>query len=238
MKFTRLRESVPDWNETVRILMKLLFASALAGCAGGEVAPDRTAGGRYPARWWEPAPEADKPWWEILPQAAGPGEVILSKRNELGLLSNFAATPFELDGVRYASLEGFWQCMKYPEGEDDPRWAVDDWPYTRAEVRALVAFEAHQAGVEAEARMEQMGIDWISYEGERIRFKGSDAPRHLALIERATRAKVAQNPEVERVLRATGDLVLKPDHLQEDDATPAWRYFEIYMRVRAELPPE
>jgi hypothetical protein len=31
------------------------------------------------------------PEWEILLQVAGPVEVILSKRNELGLLSNFAA---------------------------------------------------------------------------------------------------------------------------------------------------
>ena len=42
---------------------------------------------RYPAHWWTPVPEAGKPDWEILPQEAGPGEVILSKRNELGFCS-------------------------------------------------------------------------------------------------------------------------------------------------------
>jgi len=36
--------------------------------------------------------------------------------NELGLLSNFAPTPFVFHGQRYASVEGFWQMMKYPEG--------------------------------------------------------------------------------------------------------------------------
>src|SRR5215470_5488985 len=71
---------------------------------------------RYPAHWWTPVSEIGKPDWEILPQEAGPGEVILSKRNELGLLSNFAATPFKFHGKRYASLEGFWQAMKFPEG--------------------------------------------------------------------------------------------------------------------------
>jgi hypothetical protein len=45
---------------------------------------------RYPAHWWASVSEVGKPDWEILPQTAGPGEVILSKRNELGLLSNFA----------------------------------------------------------------------------------------------------------------------------------------------------
>ncbi len=63
---------------------------------------------RYPAHWWTPVVDPNKPDWEILPQEAGPGEVILSKRNELGLLSNFAPTPFVFHGKRYASLEGFW----------------------------------------------------------------------------------------------------------------------------------
>src|ERR1700734_1507991 len=76
---------------------------------------------QYPAHWFTPVVDPHKPDWEILPQAAKPGEVILSKRNELGILSNFAATPFTLHGVRYASVEGFWQMMLYPEGPDDPR---------------------------------------------------------------------------------------------------------------------
>ncbi|MGH9804312.1 MAG: hypothetical protein ACRD4D_03990, partial [Candidatus Acidiferrales bacterium] len=75
----------------------------------------------YPAHWWAPIPVAEKQWWEILPQEARPGEVIVSKRNELGLLSNFAATPFTFRGKRYASVEGFWQMLLYPEGPDDPR---------------------------------------------------------------------------------------------------------------------
>jgi len=50
--------------------------------------------GHYPAHWWARVEDSQKPAWEVLPQAAQPGEVILSKRNELGILSNFAATPF------------------------------------------------------------------------------------------------------------------------------------------------
>ena len=74
---------------------------------------------KYPAEWWTPCRRRARRDWEILPQDAGPGEVILSKRNELGMLSNFAPTPFEFHGKKYASLEGFWQMMKYPEGPDD-----------------------------------------------------------------------------------------------------------------------
>src|SRR5258708_1080065 len=92
--------------------------------------------GPYPARWWTPIPMDQKASWEILPQAAKPGEVILSKRNELGILSNFAATPFTFRGQRYASVEGFWQMMLYPEGPTDPRATAPgiSWPHTRAEV--------------------------------------------------------------------------------------------------------
>src|SRR5712675_2006699 len=88
---------------------------------------------KYPAAWWTEVPKEGAPKWEIMPQEAGPGEVILSKRNELGLLSNFAATPFTFHGKRYASLEGFWQMMKYPEGANDPRatFAGLQWSYTR-----------------------------------------------------------------------------------------------------------
>ena len=35
------------------------------------------------------------------------------------MLSNFAYTPFELDGVHYESVEGFWQSLKFPEGSGD-----------------------------------------------------------------------------------------------------------------------
>jgi hypothetical protein len=68
--------------------------SLLIGCAASPNAP-------YPARWWTPAPTAGAPAWEILPQEARSGEVILSKRNDLGILSNFAPTPFVYHGVRH-----------------------------------------------------------------------------------------------------------------------------------------
>src|SRR6266568_2119154 len=95
--------------------------------------------GPYPPHWWAPVSKAGAPAWEILPQEAGPGQVILCKRNELGLLSNFAATPFTFRGQRYASVEGFWQMMKYPESAQDPRAKFPGltWAYTREQVAQL-----------------------------------------------------------------------------------------------------
>jgi len=182
-------------------------------------------------------PKQRAPGWEILPQEAVPGEVILSKRHELGLLSNFAATPFEFRGKRYASLEGFWQMMKYPEGPDDPRakHAGLEWEFTRDEVAQMTAFDAKKAGDLASKNMRTMDIDWVTFEGKRIEYRPAEPGEHYRLIVEATREKVRQNPEVQRVLLATGDLVLKPDHHQERDAPAAWRYYEILTDIRRDL---
>jgi predicted NAD-dependent protein-ADP-ribosyltransferase YbiA (DUF1768 family) len=193
---------------------------------------------RYPAHWWAPVDKEGAPGWEILPQEAGTGEVILSKRDpELGLLSNFAATPFEFRGKVYASLEGFWQMMKYPEGPDDPRAKHPGlvWPHTRDEVAQMTAFDAKRAGDVASQNMSQMGIDWVTFEGRQFPYHADEPSDHYRLIVEATREKVRQNPDVERVLLSTGDLVLKPDHRQERDAKAAWRYYDILTEIRREL---
>lgn len=192
---------------------------------------------RYPAHWWKEVPRAEAASWEILPQDAGPGEVILSKRNELGLLSNFAATPFTFHGKKYRSLEGFWQMMKFPEDADDPRAKFPglEWKFTREQVTQLTSFDARHAGDLANANMKKMNITWVSFEGKRFEYKPATPGEHYKLIVEATWEKVRQNPEVKKVLLATGDLVLKPDHHQEPNAPAAWRYYEILTTIRSEL---
>jgi hypothetical protein len=191
----------------------------------------------YPPHWWTPVPHEGAPAWEILPQAAKPGEVVLSKRNELGLLSNFAPTPFTFHRQRYASLEGFWQMMLYPESANDPRATFPglEWKYTRAQVAQMTAFEAKDAGTLAEANMAKMGITWITFEGNRIEYRPMAPGEHYLLIVAATWEKVLQNPEVKRVLLSTGDLVLKPDHLEEPNAPAAWHYYQILTEIRTTL---
>ncbi len=217
----------------------LLVAGGIVCAEGVATAPAKAAicDVGYPANWWAPAPKEGAPQWEILPQEAGPGEVILSKRNELGLLSNFAATPFTFRGKKYASLEGFWQMMKYPEGPDDPRakFAGIEWKYKREEVAQLTAFDAKKAGDLASQNMKKMGIDWVTFEGKQMPYRPAKPGEHHRLIVEATREKVRQNPNVERVLLSTGDLVLKPDHHQAPDSPAAWRYYEILMQIRDEL---
>lgn len=191
----------------------------------------------FPAVWFAPINDPNKPDWEILPQEAKPGEVILSKRNELGILSNFAPTPFVIDGKRYASVEGFWQMMLYPEEPDDER-AKDKrvtWKYTREQVAQMTAFEAKAAGTLAEENMKTLGIDWVTYNGKRFPYRSATPGEHYKLIVAAMRAKVDQNPEVKRILLATGDLILKPDHQGEENPPPEWLYCDIWMKIRLQL---
>jgi predicted NAD-dependent protein-ADP-ribosyltransferase YbiA (DUF1768 family) len=189
----------------------------------------------YPAHWWAPVNDAQKPAWEILPQAAGPGEVILSKRNELGILSNFAATPFTYRGQCYASVEGFWQMMLYPEGSTDPRAKRAAWPHTREDVAQMTAFEAKDAGTAAEEIMRRLGIDWVTFENHRMPYRSPKKGDHYRLIVAAMRAKLEQNAKVREILLATGNLVLRPDHISEPGAPAEWRYFEIWMDLRREI---
>jgi len=219
-----------------RLLLVILCLLACFGCN-----PVKSDLEGYPSVWFAPIDDPDKPAWEILPQEAKAGEVILSKRNELGILSNFAATPFEIDGVRYASVEGFWQMMLYPDicpdCEPDPRLMSKKvtWKYYRFQVEQMTGLDAKSAGTLAEENMKKLGIDWVTYQEKRFPYKSATPGEHYKVIVAAMRAKLEQNPEVKRILLATGDLILKPDHIQEEDAPPEWKYNEIWMQLRSEL---
>jgi len=51
----------------------------------------------------------------------------------------------------------------------------------------------------------------------------------------AMRAKLEQNPKVREILLRTGDLILRPDHIEEPDPPPEWLYCSIWMEIRREL---
>src|SRR5438067_802769 len=90
--------AVPDSVRTTLIVTACLLL--VLGAISNSRAQQPSRDARYPAHWWTPIDDPKKPEWEILPQEAGPSEVILSKRNELGLLSNFAPTPFVFHGKK------------------------------------------------------------------------------------------------------------------------------------------
>ncbi len=193
----------------------------------------------YPAHWWQEVDRSTAPGWEVLPQDAKEGEVILSKRNELGILSNFAATDFVYKETLYKSVEGFWQSLKYPESDEDVRATTEgiEWPYTRVEVEQMTGFLAKKAGGYANSNMREMGIDWVTFQGKKIKFWTVSKGLHYQLIKDALRTKAKQNPKVMEVLMSTGDLKLKADHIM-GDAPPAWFYNKIWMELRKEFREE
>lgn len=199
--------------------------------------------GFSPSWWKTPSGGPDKFSWEVLPPEANKCEVVLSKRNELGLLSNFAPTPITFHGYHYASIEALWQVMLYPTGPLDRRAVAAKkkglkYRFSRQQVAEMVGFEAKGAGEEAEDIMKQIGVDWVSYDGQVMPYRSKKPGKHYDLIVEALWAKVRQNPKVKDVLMSTGNLTLIPDHIMESDAPPEWHYNEIWMTIRDQIRRE
>ena len=187
----------------------------------------------YPEHWWKKAENPSS--WEISPHTAIKNkEVVLSKRNELGILSNFAPTPFVLDGKKYASLEGFWQALKFPDEKlkGDIR-KEETYSHTRSEVEQLSAFTAKKAGSAASKIMKKLGINWVSYQGEIMEYKTPKKAKHYKLIIRAMKAKYEQNPKVQTILKSTCNLKLLADHQVKVSDPPAWKYYKIWEQIRS-----
>jgi len=220
-------------------IFRLLSVLLLCGCIHA-TAQDSKVNDNYPDQWWVFIPPSELKGWEIAPQAAdrSKGEVILSKRTELGIFSNLSEAHFEMDGIHYASVEGLWQGMKYPEGPNDERLKDPNvvWPYTREQVYKMSGFESKAAGDAANANMKQLGIKWITYKGKKIEYKTETGKvEHYNIIYRASEQKVLQNPEIKNLLLRTGNLKFLPDHTQQPNPDPAYLYFDIFMKIRSGL---
>ncbi len=190
----------------------------------------------YPESWWQPVPKDELQWWEISPHEAKQCQVVLSKRNELGLLSNFVYTPFTYRGKTYPTVESLWQSMKYPENKRDIRYSKAKWPHTRTQVEKMESgFKAKEAGDFGTEVMNKMNINWVTFEGKQIPYRVNEKGDHYKIIKEAMLAKLHQNPKVKEVLLSTGDLNLLADHMTNPDDPPAWRYYRIWMEIRNSL---
>lgn len=219
-------------------MIKLLYFF-IGLCTVGCIHASPKLADSYPDIWWKPVAESELKGWEIPPQTARreKGEVILSKRNELGQFSNLAPLGFVLDGIKYGSVEGLWQGMKYPENSKDARLADPSvvWPFTREQVYAMSGFDSKAAGDLANANMKKLGINWITYQGQKIEYKSLGIERHYQIILEASRAKIVQNDDLKKLLISTGNLKLLPDHQQQVNPPPAYLYHEIYMKIRSDI---
>lgn len=208
----------------ISLLSSLLFCSTVSATS------DRS---EFPKHWWQEVPRETAKSWEILPQDAGPNQVVLSKRNELGLLSNFTEAPFVYKGKCYPTVEGYWQMMKYPEGAQDPRWAwAKNWKYTRDQVSQFNGYAAKSAGGYANFLMDKNDANWVTFNGETLVFAEMTLGRHYELIWDAFIEKLRQNPKVLEVLLATGELEFLPDHGVSEKSPREWHYYKLWMDIR------
>jgi len=133
---------------------------------------------------------------------------------DIRLISNFAATPFELDGRSYASVEGFWQGLKFA---DEAK---------RREIAAFAGAEAKRAGDDAPKS------ETFVYEGGTIRL---GSPEHWKLMSRACWAKFSQHEDAKRALLETGERPLTHKVRRDSRTIPGVIMADIWMRVRRGL---
>jgi hypothetical protein len=75
----------------------------------------------------------------------------------------------------------------------------------------------------------------VSFEGQQMEYCSVVPKEHYQIIKEAMWEKLQQNAEVKRIVIATGDLKLRPDHHAEGCMAMEWRYYDIWMEFRALL---
>lgn len=133
-------------------------------------------------------------------------------------LSNFALSPFVLDGILLASVEGFIQGIKFPEGHP-----------SRERAFVSAGWDAKEFGRGAD----RSGAYWGGGRADYGSFE------HHRFIERALRARFAQNEGLRHVLRSTAGLAIRhePGGGPEPAVTslPAVEFCRIVTEIRDEL---
>jgi predicted NAD-dependent protein-ADP-ribosyltransferase YbiA (DUF1768 family) len=129
------------------------------------------------------------------------------------LIANFAPTPFELDGVRYACVEAFWQSLRFP---------IDD----RARIAAMDGAMAKRVSAE------QPYGNHVIYAGKDVSVGTWD---HWQLMRRACRAKFDQNEGARLALLATGQRPLIHKVRRDSRTIPGVIMAEIWMALRESL---
>jgi predicted NAD-dependent protein-ADP-ribosyltransferase YbiA (DUF1768 family) len=129
-------------------------------------------------------------------------------------ISNLAHTPFEVDGLVYASIEGFWQGLKF----DDPA--------RRRQIAKLSGASAKEAGKPG-------GQPPVFDFGGLCITAGS--PEHWHLMRRACEAKFGQHRGAADALRASGARWLTHKVRRDSRTIPGAIMAQIWMDIRARM---
>lgn len=132
----------------------------------------------------------------------------------LRLISNLAGTTFELDSRTYASVEAFWQGLKFPDAT------------RREQIARLSGLEARAAGADA------ISSDVFEYDGRPFR---TGTHEHWTLMKRACRAKFTQHQAAREALLGTGERPLVHRTRSDSRTIPGVMLAEIWMKLRKVL---
>jgi len=142
-----------------------------------------------------------------------PLNVASSSDEEIGkLMSNFAHTPFVLDGARYASVEGFYASLKF----------VDE--QTRSKMARLY-------GVRAKGKASKSQLKTTCYQGESFELGSA---KHHELIKCAIRAKLEQHPDIAKLFVATRPRPIIHDTGHAEQPTTRFPA-DVFCRILTEL---
>jgi hypothetical protein len=130
------------------------------------------------------------------------------------LISNFAPTPFVLDGESYATVESFWQGLKFERNAD------------RLRVAAMNGRDAKRAGGK-----QPYGAT-VSHQGRLIPV---GTWQHWEVLERACWAKFTQNAHARAALLGTGERPLEHRPRRDSRTIPGVIMAEIWMKTRKRL---
>ena len=111
---------------------------------------------------------------------------------QYGFMSNFHPAPFQLDGVRYSTVEHYYVSMK-----------SHDQAYKNAILSAETPGRAKRLGDDAHKKS-------MFVQGQAARRSDWEQEK-FAIMERGVRAKFEQNPSLMVALQATGNIPLLED---------------------------
>ena len=148
--------------------------------------------------------------------------IISTAEGPEAILSNFAHTPFNLDGVACESVEGFIQGLKEQKPEKQGRICLRH------------GFEAKRASSrKRNKKVRESGIVW--WQGRAVSFKSKE---YYQLIERGIRAKLDQNETARQALLDTRNAQLMHDTGRPESpntSLPSERFVSILIKIRTEL---
>lgn len=146
-----------------------------------------------------------------------PLNIVQSIAPRFAPISNLAHTPFELEGQRYAGIEGFWQGLKRAE------------PVERRAMAKLWGSDAKRNGAGVDQPLE------FGWQGVMI---AAGSPEHWALMRPACIAKFSQHDDARTALLATEERWLTHKVRRDSRTIPGAIMADIWMRIRARLQRE